>query len=315
MQIIIIGTGALGMLFGTYAHLCQFKVHYITRRMEQARQIREKGLCVKLYSGQTVHYYPQVTAVKEMTGRVDADLGIVTVKQPALGQVLPWIVNHVSQQCDLIFLMNGLGHQELVENFLQRDKIMYGVTQCGATKLSDIETVERGRGVTKIGSFSGSNPANASVQHWMKQMGDYLDVSLTSEIAAEMWSKAIINACINPLTALFQLPNGKLIENRHLNRMMRQVYDELLPLTAKVWASDHPLNLNKEELWKKIENVCRLTAENYSSMLQDIRNNRKTEIESLNGYFVRQASRYGLNLSANQLLYHAILALEEKMTR
>ncbi len=308
----IIGAGALGMLFGTYSYLSGYNVQYITRRKKQASLIEEKGISVTLGDGQTVQYVPQAFACDEIKAPLVADLVLVVVKQPQLLELLPWLSNYVAPWSELLFLMNGLGHKEKVEHFLPKHTVMYGITQCGATRLSDWETMERGKGVTMIGSPQGLNPPG--VQRWKNAIAPYLEIVYSDDIEAELWSKAMINACINPITALFKVPNGALITNKHLNWMMREVYEELIPLFSKVWGENHPLVSAGEALWKKVINVCQQTADNRSSMLQDIVHHRKTEIEALNGYFVHLSERYGLKLTVNQLLYKAILALEEKST-
>ena len=58
--------------------------------------------------------------------------------------------------------------------------------------------------------------------------------------------------------------------------------------------------------------VCRKTATNISSMLQDIRAGRRTEIDAINGAVVAAGRRFGLATPANQALLAEIKALEGK---
>lgn len=312
MDVEIVGAGALGMLFGGYAHLCGYNVRYIVRRKEQAEALKSRGVTLHLLRGVPLRFSPAVFTYNELFPPSPARLMMITVKQPDLLPLLDWLQGYAGKKTSLIFLMNGLGHPEKVQNYFPDHEVIYAVTQCGATRLSDTEAVERGTGMTKLGTIPGKVFANRELLSWVEAMQAHLPIEVSLEIEAEMWKKGMVNACINPLTALFQVPNGELVRNEQLNWMMEQIFAELMPLTLAVWGKGHPI-LSKEELiWQEIVGVCERTAANHSSMLQDIRHNRKTEIEALNGYFIRKGNRLGYDLKLNRFIRAAILALEDK---
>lgn len=311
MDVAIVGAGALGMLFGGYTHLCGYNVRFVVRRKKQAEAIESMGISLRLLTGKTHHFYPQVHLFGEPTFSSPAFLIIVAVKQPDLVPLLDWLSKSIRKDTALVFLMNGLGHPEKIKSYLPDHEVIYAVTQNGATRLSDTETVERGKGPTKLGTIPGKRKFSEGVQKWMEAMNAHLPLEVSPEIEAEMWKKGMVNACINPLTALFQVPNGELVRNKSLYWMMEQIFAELMPLTHEIWGKEHPLFVQEESIWQEIVGVCEKTAGNHSSMLQDIRFKRKTEIEALNGYFVRKASQLGHELKLNRFIRAAILALEE----
>ncbi len=71
-------------------------------------------------------------------------------------------------------------------------------------------------------------------------------------------------------------------------------------------------NFNEEEMIKKVENVALKTAENKSSMLQDVLNNKKTEIETINGSIVKEGSKFNIETPINETLTNLIISLEKK---
>lgn len=329
MRIGILGAGAIGMLFGGYLHVAGYQPLFITRTRQQAIQFREEGCVVQFSSEVELHFWPESYASEKMALEKpvqDIGLLLITVKQPSLVDVIPWINKHIAAHTPIICLMNGLGHQQELRQKL-RHPLFFGITASGATKVKDNKVIERGRGATKIGrlgSFSAPNDGEASqismpYSNVVKQLVEALDklsipCSYVPDMTMEMWKKCVINACINPLTALLQVRNGLLIEEKELHELMYQLYSELVPLIEVAHGQDAQKILSDGRLWQEIEGVCRITSENRSSMLQDIQHNRLTEIEAVTGYFLKEAKKYQLELPSHQFVYAALHFLQKKQT-
>ncbi|QZT33124.1 2-dehydropantoate 2-reductase [Caldalkalibacillus thermarum TA2.A1] len=314
MHVLVIGAGAMGILFAGYTWLAGHRhLTVLTRRLAQARAINDSGLHLKLPGEKLLHLKPQAIAAEE-DDKLESqpDLSLVTVKQTQLIPVLSWIRRNINADKPVVFIMNGLGHHDYIREALPHHRVFYGVTQCGATRIGDTKAEVRGTGVTAVGSLAGGTVDSApSFSRWREDIAPYLDVCWTNRIEQTMWKKAVINACINPLTALFQVPNGKLADFPALTQLMKQLYDELQPLIQAVWGKETPSILEEGRLWEEIIGVCHRTADNHSSTWQDIRHGRRTEIEALNGYFVKKAAQYHIDLPAHRFVRQAILALEE----
>lgn len=303
------------MLFGGYTWLAgSCRLTILTRRSAQARTMREKGFSLRLPDGDVLEAKPHVLASQEGDFlSSQPDLILVTVKQTQLKPVLEWIKSHIAASRPLLFIMNGLGHHEHIERTLPHRQVYYGVTQCGATKIGDTAAEVRGKGVTMIGTPYGcESEPSVALSQWMKHITPYLAIEWSDRIEQAMWKKAVINACINPLTALFQVPNGELVKRSSLTKLMRQLYAELVPLVETVWEQENNFILAGGGLWEEIVAVCTKTASNHSSMWQDIQRGRRTEIEALNGYFVTKAVRYNMDLPVHRFISQAIHVLEEK---
>lgn len=314
MRIGIVGAGAIGLLFGAYLDQAGHQLTLFTRTGKQADDLERLGCQVELYSGERLSYHPRAiaTETREQPVMDDIDLLLITVKQFSLPAVILWLKERLPVHVPLIVLMNGLGHEKIFSAQLP-NPVYFGMTSSGATRLKSTLVVEKGRGKTRIGSLQqvdGECRVITKLIASLKQMG--LDVSWSSDIESELWKKGIVNACINPLTALFQVPNGKLVSSPSLYQLMYQLYRELVPLVEKAKQKKAQKILNNGRLWQEIEEVCRNTSENKSSMLQDIQRKQQTEIEALSGYFLRLAETYQLSLPSHQFVYHAVCFLEQR---
>ncbi len=125
------------------------------------------------------------------------------------------------------------------------------------------------------------------------------DVESSSRIENEIWNKLLINIAINPLTAIFDIKNGQLLEDDVLLSVACDAAVEVAAVANK-------LGLPIADIESTIKSVCRNTAENHSSMLQDIKSGRETEIDSLCGAVVRYGEKLDVAAQLNHLLKQCV---------
>ena len=131
-----------------------------------------------------------------------------------------------------------------------------------------------------------------------------MQVYSTGNILTKIWEKLFINVGINGLTATLACKNGELLTLPGVDQRMKNAIDEAL-LVARaegIEVTDDP--------YHSCRIVCRKTAENLSSMLQDVRNRRPTEIEAINGAIVARALPHNIKTPENSLLCRQVKALE-----
>ena len=114
----------------------------------------------------------------------------------------------------------------------------------------------------------------------------------------KQWEKLVINAIINPLTALSGETNGSLLTRQE---EVEALCHELMPLLQR-----EGFNLPEEAWVSRVMAVAAATAPNYSSMQQDLVAGRPTEIDYITGYILREAQPLGLHMPLHQQLYDAI---------
>jgi 2-dehydropantoate 2-reductase len=127
---------------------------------------------------------------------------------------------------------------------------------------------------------------------------------MSKNMDVRIWSKLTINAVINPLTAILRVKNGDLLLSPWVRSLMNDLYQETrMVATAKGI-------LLPDELWDTMLSVCEATSLNHSSMLQDIEQSRRTEIDYINGSLVKMAKDLNLEIPTHQTVYHLVKALE-----
>jgi 2-dehydropantoate 2-reductase len=285
MRILVIGAGALGSLIGGLLSA----EHDVTiiGRPEQAWVLKEKGLKIEgITEGE---FRPK--AHSGVPKNQKFDLIILCVKSYNTELSLDPLTHLLMEGTPILSLQNGLDNEEKILNFIE-------------SKGSP------GTGDTMIGHFGGSNAEAAAVMEKVKAIADLftragLEMETTTCIGREIWAKTIINSAINPLTAIVGGPNGVIIDNEELNTMAKELISEGVE-TAKA----HGIDLTEEEMEERTFKVAERTSHNHSSMYQDIKLKRRTEVDSINGAIVEKALEKGLDAPLNKAMVRLIKGLE-----
>jgi 2-dehydropantoate 2-reductase len=202
-------------------------------------------------------------------------------------------------------------------------RVAVGVTFEGATLLGPGEVRHAGRGPTLVGACpeNGLTPQpplptadrgrqeRGSEADRLAAFADLLcragfDARVVTDIEGVLWGKAIVNAAINPLTALWRVPNGELLANADRRALLVGLAKE-----ATAVATARGITLPYPDPVARVEEVCRATAANRSSMLQDVERGRPTEIDSINGVIVAEGRRLGVPTPVNETVWRLVRGL------
>ncbi|HLD82850.1 MAG TPA: ketopantoate reductase C-terminal domain-containing protein, partial [Candidatus Omnitrophota bacterium] len=132
-----------------------------------------------------------------------------------------------------------------------------------------------------------------------------LETRISRDIKSLLWSKLIINAGINALTAVTRLNNGRLVEFEGTRKILRELVTEAVRVAKR-----KRIKLIYDDPLAKVEAVCEATATNVSSMLQDALRKKRTEIDFINGVIVRQGQESGIPVPANSMLVDLVKTIE-----
>lgn len=245
----------------------------------------------------------------QITDRADPHFMILAVKQSAF---TPSFVDELARLTDssswIVCLQNGIGHVESLASRIPLNRILLAVTTEGAWKQSNTEVVHTGQGTTWIGA---ADPLSASESETaQKKLAELFQLAgfhtlLSKNIISRVWQKLLINAVINPLSAILHVKNGELPHLPHAFSLMRVLFEEGADLAAA-------LNIDLEpDLWDQLMEVCRKTAANQSSMLQDMLAGRLTEIDAITGGLLHRAEHLGIALPAHQTVYRLVKSMEQ----
>ncbi|UTR10981.1 2-dehydropantoate 2-reductase [Evansella sp. LMS18] len=290
MRVAIIGGGAVGLLTGGYLSLTGHQIHIITRTREQADILNSEGLKLETGNGTETVYVN--AGPHTSTEYMDCDLWIITLKQTVLDSFLAkW--RDVEGLPPVLFLQNGMGHMEKAEKALLSD-LYAGIVTHGALKTGHNCVKHTGKGDIHIGFWRGSNH-NLAAQ---LTIPDSFPVYEASDIQLMLKRKLLVNLSVNPLTALYGVKNGELLTNPEWAKNVKAIFSEGVSV----------LGLEENE-WETVEAVITRTGDNESSMLQDVKNGRKTETEAITGYMMQLAAEQGLELPVTSFLHRSITGI------
>jgi len=289
----ILGAGSIGCLWA--AHLAQagHRVTLILRSAERLDTFNEKGAVI-LENGETKQQFTVDACLPETCGPVSHLL--VTTKAYDTLPALESITNQLTQDACVVVMQNGMGAQQEAAARLAPIEVWAASTTDGAWLREPFQVVFAGRGETKIGPLSQMESPLPTIPTELAPSA--LKLVADEEIELSLWRKLVINCAINPLTAFYDCRNGELAEDPDKFQHMSRICAEIDQLCRQL-----NLNLFNGPSIQQAEAVARATGANFSSMLQDVRHQRRTELDYITGYLLQQAKRVGLKLPENQALY------------
>lgn len=305
MHCLLVGPGALGCLLAALVSKGLSEGDTLTildYNTDRAAYLNRKGIIY--HTGNTQETIP-VTAVSEPTSLQPVDVVLLCVKSYDVQTSLEFCRPILTSNTVLIFLQNGISHLDQQPN-LHHAIAAYGTTTEGATLLSPGEVRHAGRGATFLGFLEqADDTARGRLAATCRILsGGSLASEVTDNILTRIWAKLFINVGINALTATLGCKNGELLKLPGIDkRMETAVWEAMQVARAKeIDVMDDPC------LAARI--VCQKTAENVSSMLQDVRNKRRTEIDAINGAIVAMGMKFSIPTPENDLLVSQIKAIE-----
>ncbi len=298
MQILIFGAGAIGSVIG--ALLSKRHDVHLVARPGHAQAIRERGLRIE----------GAVNGVFSLETHLDAedvlqpDIIFVTVKAYDTGAALEALTAIAMKARIVVSLQNGLTNLRSFKSIFP-DKAVMGVTSMGATLLGPGKVLYAGRGDSIFGHLAGNPEMSTEVADLFNQAG--LSAREDANIEAELWIKGIINASINPLTAILGCQNGELLEDESVLRVSQLACREAVTVAEGVG-----VRLPPGDPFMKVKGVMSATALNHSSMLQDLERGKRTEIDEITGEIVRRAEVVGVPVPVNRNLWTMVRCLEQR---
>ena len=301
MNIVVLGAGAIGSLFG--ALLSKKNNVILIGRTSHVNAIRKNGLSI----GGKTQLNVKISAKDSINSiPFSVDLLIVTVKSYDTKSAVDQAKQIIRDRTVVLSLQNGLDNIKAIEHVVERRQIIAGVTTHGAFFSKPGCIKHTGAGKTILGELDGeSSERIKNIETVFNQVG--IKAVVSENIIKEIWVKAVINSCINPLTAFFGCRNGYILENPILEKIVETVCEESTSV-----ANAYGVKLSYLDMVNKTKEVIRETSENYSSMLQSVRKGKKTEIDSINGALVNIGRTYSIDVPLNEILVSLVKTLSER---
>ena len=302
MKIAVVGPGALGCLIaGFLRSRTKEDIWLIDKSPERAKRIREEGIRIEGLSSMSTSI--DVSADPKEVG--PCDLVILCVKSYSTEDACKDIKALVSDKAFILTLQNGIGNVQILNDYFGAERVIAGITNHGATLLGVGHVRHAGKGDTVIGMSKAKmfRPRIKDTANILTKCA--LETKISKDIDSIVWSKLIINIGINALTGITRLKNGMLIKHDGTREILRSAVQEAIDVVKR-----KRIKLTYDDPIQKVESVCKATAVNVSSMLQDILNSRRTEIDYMNGAITRQGKALGIPMPVNEVLTNLIKTIE-----
>ena len=285
----------MACLFG--AHLASHvDVTMLGTWKEGLKALKEKG--VRLVDEEGAERIFPVDATSDPQDCAGSQYALVLVKSWETPRVAQQLAVCLTADGVALTLQNGLGNLEHLQKALGEERAALGVTTMGATLLGPGRVRAGGVGPTHL----ASHPRLSLLVEVLRQAE--LEVDVAEDLESLIWGKLVINAAINPLTALLNVPNGELLARPHALALMTVAAGE----TAAV-AAARGISLPYDDPGAAAVEVAGRTASNHSSMLQDILRGAPTEIDAISGAIANEGESLGVWTPVNKVLWHLVRAL------
>jgi 2-dehydropantoate 2-reductase len=304
MKIAIVGPGAVGRLFAARLAAAGAGVLLIDYKPERAAAIAERGIVLEEPDGNEIRVAVPASADPAAAG--SADGLIFAVKAYATESAARRLAPFARGDAWALTLQNGMGNAETLAEAFGAERVLAGTTSEGVTLLGTGRVRHAGRGETFVGGYCGGRSGRAAeIAAAFNSAG--FKASVTDDARTLLWRKLLVSVGINPATALLRIRNGDVLERAGARAVMRAAV-----LEAAAVARAAGIEIDAEDAVRLAESVARGTAANISSMHQDIAAGRRTEIDFICGFVVREGARLGIATPVNNTLLNLIRGLEPK---
>ena len=302
MRIAVIGAGAMGSIYGGRLSLHN-DVFLIDTNQAVVDQINNQGLKIQ-ENGEDITFHP--TALTSTQGQKPMDLVILFVKALFSKAALAANQGIIGPDTYLMTLQNGSGHEDLLEEFAPKDHIIIGTTEDNGAVLACGHVRRGGFGKTNIGMLTDDT------EHFLPKLKETLDSCgfvgcIHENIQQLIWNKLFTNVSLSALTGVLQIPMGFIADNDHAWNIAKKLIHEAVEVA-------HGLGLKTDEA--EITGKVRLTSinspEGITSICADLKNGRRTEVNTISGSVVRAAEKCGVPVPTHELMVELIRAMEDR---
>jgi 2-dehydropantoate 2-reductase len=292
------GAGAVGCYYGAMLARAGHEVCLIGRAAH-VEAVNARGLVLE------TSQFTEATAASatvQASGVADADVVLFCVKSNDTIAAGETMAPYLKESAAILSLQNGVDNVERLQAVLNRHVIpaaVYVATDMPAPG----HVRHHGRGELVI----GTSPASAELTAVFAAAG--IPTQVSDAVTAALWTKLIVNCAYNALSAIAQMPYGRLVEVQGVIELMRDVVRECVDLASRSGVSV------PQDLWDMVLGIAASMPNQYSSTAQDLARGKKTEIEHPNGYIVRRAAEFGVSAPANRSLLVTVKLIETKTAR
>ncbi|HEY0222146.1 2-dehydropantoate 2-reductase [Lactovum miscens] len=309
MKIAIAGAGAMGSRFALMLAQAGNNVLMIDGWQAHIDAIKANGLQAN-YNGEEVVVKIPIVSQTEVPSDEKFELIILFTKAMQLESMLQSIKGIIDQNTKVLCLLNGIGHEDIIEKFVPMENIFIGNTMWTAGLEGPGKAKLFGEGYLELQNLGENSEDNA------KEIADVLseaklDARYSENIRYSIYKKACVNGTMNGLCTLLDANMASVGATSTIKVMCQLIVKEFASVADK-----EGVKLNQDEVLELIYGSFNpeTIGLHYPSMHQDlIKNKRLTEIDYINGVISRKGIKYGIPTPYCDFLTQLIHAKEEIM--
>lgn len=302
MKITVIGAGAMGSVYG--GHLSRkHHVYLVDTNPDIVTQINREGLKID-EEGETNTYYP--TAVTDTEGLGEMDLVILFVKSIYSRAALAGNQGVIGEKTRLLTLQNGAGHEDILKEFVPEDRVIIGTTEDNGAVLAPGHVRRGGVGNTNVGMLTEDR------EEFLPQLKEAFDscgfqVKIHENIQYLIWDKLFTNVSLSAVTGILLVDMGFIAENEYAWNLTKALIHEAIAVAGALG-----LSFDEEAVTERVRQTSIGNPAGCTSIRADLRDGRRTEVNTISGSVVTAAGRCGVSVPSHEFVVNMVHAMEMK---
>ena len=305
MRIAVIGAGAMGSIYGGHLAL-QNEVYLVDTNPKVVQTINEQGIRLE-ENGEDHIYRPK--AVTDTSALPEMDLIILFVKALFSRAALNGNRNLIGKDTYLMTLQNGSGHEDILGEFVAKERIIIGTTEDQGTILGMAHIRHGGTGGTNLGMLT---PDDEGMLPKLKETLDQCGfrARIHENIQQLIWNKLFVNVALSAVTAVLNVKMGYIAQNPNAFALSAQLLHEAVTVA-------HAMGLEADEahLLQEIKETSERVPEGITSICADLSAGRKTEVDTISGSIVRAGEKAGVPTPNHSFMVALIHAMEDRAAK
>ena len=302
MKIVVIGAGAMGSIYG--GRLSQKnEVYLIDTNREIVERINRQGLRL-LEQEEELVFHPK--ARTSAAGIGEADLVILFVKALYSRPALAAAGEVIGENTYVMTLQNGAGHERILEEFAKQNRIIIGTTEDNGSVLEAGKVRHGGEGRTNIGMLK------EDAEGMLPRIKESFDacgfqVKIHEQIQKLVWHKLFTNVSLSVLTGILQVDMGFIAEDEHAWKLTGKLIHEAVEV-----ANRQGLGFDEEEITREVRETSFKNPKGCTSIRADLRDGRRTEVDTISGAVVEAARRLGMDVPYHEMAVELVHSMENR---
>lgn len=307
MKITVLGVGGMGSRFAIMLHKAGNDVTLVDGWQANVDAIRKDGIQANFNGKQIAEKMPVYTPAEIDKSGIKADLIVVFLKSNQLEGMFEQVKALIHPDTYVLCLLNGIGHEDVLEKFVAKDHLILGITMwtAGMTGPGHVELV--GDGEVELQNFEPAGKDFAlQVVDVFKGAG--LNPKYSDNVKYSIWRKACVNGTLNVLCALLDCNIGEFGKTREAPDLLHTIIGEFAAV-----AKQEGVDLDQAEVYNHVAATFTADiADHYPSMHQDlVQHHRITEVDFIDGAVARKGKKYGITTPYCTLLTQLVHAKEQ----